>query len=379
MAIALVLIAGAGLLIESFAHLMRVDPGLNPKGVVTFPVSLPSNRYTQPAQIVEFYRQVLAKVKSMPEVQSASFTSHLPLSGNARFIFFCPQGRACQGISKDPTIAQRQAAPDYFRAVQTRLLRGRVFSVSDTAESAPVAIINQTAANRYFPGQDPIGKRVANSRDRIQREIVGVVADVKVSHLGAPPVEELYLPLAQVPWLSATLLVRSEANSQPLVAAVHGKISEVNPNLPVSGILSMDDVIASSVAQPRLIPQFVGVFAGFALLLAAIGICGVTAYSVNQRKQELGIRVAMGATPSDILRLVVGHGLRLTFVGAVIGVITSFLLARLLSGLLFGVQALDPLTFTLAALILLGAASLACYMPARRATRVDPIVALRFQ
>jgi putative ABC transport system permease protein len=379
MAIALVLIAGAGLLIESFEYLMRVDPGLNPKGVMTFLITLPSNRYPQPAQIVEFYRQVFAKVNSIPEVQSVSFTSHLPLSGNARFIFFCPEGRACQGIGKDPTIAQRQVTPDYFRGVQTALLHGRVFSDSDTAESAPVAIVNQTTANRYFPRQDPIGKRIANSRDRIQREIVGVVADVKVTNLGAPPVEELYLPLAQVPWLSATLLVRSDANSQPLVEAVREKIAEVDRTLPVSGILSMDDVIASSVAQPRLIAQFIGVFAGFALLLAAIGMYGVTAYSVTQRKQELGIRIAMGATPSDILRLVVGQGLRLTLVGAGIGVATSFLLTRLLSGLLFGVQALDPITFMAAALVLVCAAVLACYVPARRATRSDPNVVLRVQ
>jgi putative ABC transport system permease protein len=378
MAVALVLIAGAGLLIESFAHLMRVDPGLNPKGVMTFPVSLPANRYTQPEQIVEFYRQVLDKVKGMPEVQSASFTSHLPLSGNARFIFFCPEGRACQGIGKDPT-AQRQVTPGYFHAVQTQLLRGRVFSDSDTAGAGQVAIINQTTAGRYFPGQNPIGKRIANSRDRIPREIVGVVADVKVIHLGAPPVEELYLPLAQVPWLSAALLVRSEANSQPLVAAVRGKIAEVDPNLPVSGILSMEDVVAGSVAQPLLIAQFVGVFAGFALLLAAIGMYGVMAYSVTQRKQELGIRVAMGATPSDILRLVVGQGVRLTLVGVGIGVAASLFLTRLLSGLLFGVQTLDPLAFTAATIILVSAAGLACYLPARRATRSDPVVVLRFQ
>jgi putative ABC transport system permease protein len=263
----------------------------------------------------------------MPEVQAASFTSHLPLSGNARFIFFCPEGCACQGIGKDPTIAQRQVTPGYFHAVQTQLLRGRVFFDSDTAGAGQVASINQTTAGRYFPGQNPIGKRIANSRDRILREVVGVVADVKVTNLGAPPVEELYLPLAQVPWLSATLLVLSEVNPQPLVAAVRGKIKEVNPNLPVSGILAMEDVVAGSVAQPRLIAQFVGVVAGFALLLAAIGMYGVMAYSVTQRKQELGIRVAMGATPSDVLRLVVGQGV-LTLLGVAIGLAASLFLTH---------------------------------------------------
>jgi putative ABC transport system permease protein len=251
--------------------------------------------------------------------------------------------------------------------------------LTDSAAAAPVAIINESTANRYFVQQNPIGKRIANSRDRIQREIVGVVADVKFANLGAPPVEELYLPLAQVPWLSATLLVRSEANSQPLVAAVRSKIVEVDPNLPVSGILSMDDDVAGSVAQPRLMAQFIGVFAGFALLLAAIGMYGVMAYAVIQRQQELGIRVAMGATPSDILRMVVGQGIRLTLFGVGIGVTASVFLTRLLAGLLFGVRALDPIAFTSAVLILVGAASLACYLPARRATGMDPVVVLRFQ
>jgi putative ABC transport system permease protein len=379
MAVALVLITGAGLLIESFAHLLRVDPGLNPKGVMTFPINLPSNRYNQPAQLAEFYRQLLDKVKSLPEVQSAGVTNFLPLGGGARFVFFCPEGHACQGVGKDPTIALRQVSPDYFQTVRTPLLRGRVFTETDIAGASPVAIVNQTTANRYWPQQDPIGKRIANSRDMIQREVVGVVADVKFRTLGTANSEEMYLPIAQVPWSSATLLVRSDTNSQPLVAAVRAKIAEIDPNLPVSGIFSMDDVVAGSVAQPRLVTQFVGVFAGVALLLAVIGIYGVMAYSVTQRQQEIGIRVAMGARPADILRLVVGQGMRLTLLGVALGVAASLFLTRLLSGLLFGVQAIDPIAFTSAAVVLVAAASIACYLPARRATRLDPIVVLRFQ
>ncbi len=379
MAVALVLITGAGLLIESFAHLLRVDPGLNSKGVMTFPISLPPNRYGQPAQLAEFYRQLLDKVKSIPKVQSAGVTNFLPLGGGAHFVFFCPEGRACQGVGKDPTIALRQVSPDYFQTVRTPLLRGRVFTETDIAGASPVAIVNETTANRYWPQQTPIGKRIANSRDMIQREVVGVVADVKFNTLDAPDTEEMYLPIAQLPWPSATLLVRSDANSLPLVAAVRAKIAELDPNLPVSSILSMDDVVASSVSQPRLITQFVGLFAGFALLLAAIGIYGVMAYSVTQRKQEIGIRVAMGARPADILHLVVGQGMRLTLLGVAVGVAASLFLTRLLSGLLFGVHAIDPLAFTAAALILVAVASIACYLPARRATRLDPIVVLRFQ
>jgi putative ABC transport system permease protein len=376
-AVALVLMTGAGLLIESFAHLMRVDPGFAAKSVMTFPLSLPPARYSQPAQQAEFYRLLLEKVESIPQVKAAGVTSHLPLSGALRFVFFCPQGMACQGIGKDPTIALRQVSPSYFDAMRTPLLRGRVFTEADVAGGAPVAIINQTVASRYWPGQDPIGQHLANSRDMIQRQIVGVVADVKFNTLNTANSEEMYFPIAQVPWPSGTLMVRSNANPEPLVAAVRQKIAELDPYLPVSGILSMDDVVATSVAQPRIVMQFAGIFAGFALLLSAIGIYGVMAYSVNQRKQEMGIRVALGATPSDILRLVLGQGMRLTLVGVGFGVAVSLLLTRLLSSLLFGIQGIDPAVFSAAAVVLVGSALLACYLPARRATQVDPVVVLR--
>jgi putative ABC transport system permease protein len=376
-AIALILMTGAGLLIESFAHLMRLDPGFAAKGVMTFPLSLPPARYAQPAQQAEFYRLLLEKIKSVPQIQAAGVTSHLPLSGALRFVFFCPQGTACQGIGKDPTIALRQVSPSYFDAMRTPLLRGRVFTESDVAGGAPVAIINQTVASRYWPGQDPIGKHVANSRDMVQREIVGVAADVKFDTLNAANSEEMYFPIAQVAWPSGTLMVRSDANPEPLVAAVRQKIAELDPYLPVSGILSMNDVVAASVAQPRIVMQFVGIFAGFALLLSAVGIYGVMAYSVNQRKQEMGIRVALGARPSDILRLVVGQGMRLTLAGVGFGVAVSLLLTRLLASLLFGIRGIDPAVFSAAAVVLVGSALLACYLPARRATRVDPVVVLR--
>jgi putative ABC transport system permease protein len=376
---ALVLMTGAGLLIESFARLMRVNPGFSSKNITTFPLILPGLRYPQAAQQEAFYRHLLERVRAIPQVQSAGVASPMPLSGGARFNFFCPEGRACLGIGKDPIIATRTVSAGYFETVRTPLLAGRVFTERDVTGGQNVAIINETTAKRYWPKQNPLGKHVANSRDMIPREIVGVVADVKFLALSAANTEEMYIPLAQGPWANMTLLVRSESNPHPLITAVREKISETDPNLPVSGILSMDNVIASSVAQPRLIMQFVGVFAGFALLLAAIGIYGVMAYTVNTRKQEMGIRVALGATSPDILRLVVGQGMRMTLIGIALGVAISLGLTRLLSSLLFGVQSTDPLVFSAAALVLVGAAFVACYLPARRATRVDPIIVLRYE
>jgi putative ABC transport system permease protein len=312
-------------------------------------------------------------------VQAAGVTSYLPLSGAIRFVFFCPEGLVCRGVGKDPLVAVRQVTPDYFDTARTPLLNGRVFTERDAAGGQAVVIANETTAKRYWPGQNPVGKHLANSRDMIQREVVGVVADVKFNTLSTASSEEMYLPLAQSPWPAMTLLVRWNGDSRALVSSVRAKIAEVDPTLPLSGILSMEDVVSTSVAQPRLIMQFVGVFAGFALLLSAIGIYGVMAYSVTRRKQELGIRVALGADPRDILRLVVGQGMKLALVGVGLGVLTSLLLTRLLSSLLFGVHAIDPLAFVGSAAVLALAAFVACYLPARRATRVDPIVVLRFE
>lgn len=377
--VALVLMTGAGLLMESFSRLIRVNPGLTSQGVMTFPLNLPPARYAQPAQQAEFMRQLLERVHGIPEVQSAGAASYLPLAGGLRFVFFCAEGCTCLGIGKDPTIAVRQVTPGYFETMGTPLLRGRVFSENDTAAGQPVAIVNETTAKRYWPEQDPIGKHIANSRDRVQREIVGVVADVKFSSLSAANSEEMYLPMEQAPWPVVSLLVRSQGNMQPLIFAVRGKVAEVDPSLPVSGVVSMEQIVASSVAQPRLVMQFAGVFAGFALLLAAVGIYGVMAYSVAARNQEMGIRVALGARPANIFGLVVGQGMRLTLAGVVLGIAGSFALTRLLASLLFNIRATDPLVFTAAALILMATAFVACYLPARRATRVDPIVALRYE
>ncbi|HVO82294.1 MAG TPA: ABC transporter permease [Terriglobales bacterium] len=378
-AVALVLLTGAGLLVKSFARLMQVDPGFDSHTLLTFHINLPKAGYAKPEQQVQFYQQLLERVKGVPAAQSVGLASDLPLGYVTPYVFFCPEGMACQGIGKDPVVARSFVSPEYFQALHTPLLRGRYFTDQDVAGNTNVVIVNQCLARRYWPNQDPIGKHLANSRDKIQREVVGVVANVKFSSLSAPDREEMFLPIEQEPWPSATLVVRSQSDPAPLVSAVRQQFSQLDPRLPVSDILSMDEVVSNSVAQPRIIMEFVGVFAGLALLLAAIGIYAVMAYSVNQRRQEMGIRMALGAQPRHILQLVVGHGMGLALVGVGLGTAASFALTRLLASLLFGTGATDPLAFSAATALLASAAFLACYIPARRAARLDPMLALRYE
>jgi putative ABC transport system permease protein len=379
MAVALILITGAGLLAESFARLLQVNLGFSPQGVTTFPVILPSTRYAKTEQQTEFFRQALQRVRSLPAAESAAFVSFLPLSGGYRLSYFCAEGQVCQGLGKDPLLAFWQVTSGYFETMRAPLLRGRFFDEHGVTGGAPVIIINETAAKHFWPNENPLGKHIAGSRDLIQREVVGVVADAKFSALQDANTDQLYVPSEQMPYPAMTLVVRSSANSEPLVAAIRGKLAELDPTLPISGILSMNTVIATSVAQPRLIMQLVSAFAVFALLLAAIGMYGVMAYSVSQRKQEMGIRMSLGAVPRDILSLVVRQGMTLAAAGTIVGVLASFALTRLLSSLLFHVRATDPFIFGFAALVLIASAFAACYIPARRATRVDPIVVLRYE
>jgi putative ABC transport system permease protein len=375
--VAVVLTTGAGLLIGSFVRTLAVNPGFESRNVITFPITLPAARYAHPEEQTEFYRRVVEQVKALPGVQSAAVTTYLPLSGAFRFVFFCPEGLACQGLGKDPTIAVRQVTSDYFQTIHTPVLRGRVFTEQDTAAGQPVVIVNQAVADRYWPNQDPLGKHLANSRDQIQRVVVGMVADVKYNTLTSPTTDEMYLPLAQNPAATATLIVRSQSDPQSLVTAVRQELGKIDSNLAIAGIQSLDEVVSSSIAQPRLMMQLVGVFAGLALLLSSIGIYAVMAYTVLQRKRELGIRMALGAPRRNISILVLRHGMGLTLIGIACGIATSFALTRLMAGLLFDIRATDPLAFGAAALLLTITALLACYLPARRAARLDPMLVLK--
>ncbi len=378
-AVALLLVTGAGLLIRSFVNLLRVNPGFDSHGVMTFPVSLPTAKYATLPQRAEFFRQALERVATIPAVDSAGVVSYMPMTGAARYVFFCAEGQVCQGIGKDPLISMKQVSPGYFAAMRIPLLRGRVFTDADITGAPPAVVINQTVAEKYFPGQDPIGKTLQNSRDRIPLQIVGVVSDVKINSLSAPKFEEMYIPYMQAPWMAMTFVVRSDSATQPLVSAVREKIQSIDPDLPVAGVQSLDKLVSDSVGQPRLLTALVGAFAGFALLLAAIGIYGVMAYSVSHRLREMGIRLALGAAPRDIVRLVVGQGMRLVLVGIVIGFVASLWLTKFLASQLFGTQPKDPATFAIVSLVLACVALAACLIPARRAMRVDPIVALRYE
>jgi putative ABC transport system permease protein len=376
-AVALLLVTGAGLLIRSFVNLVHVNPGFDSHGVMTFPVSLPTTKYATLPQRAEFFRRALEKIKTIPSVESAGVVSYMPMTGAARYVFFCPEGQVCQGIGKDPLISMKQISEGYFAAMGIPLLRGRVFTNADIDGAPQVAIINQTVAEKYFADQDPIGKTLQNSRDRIPLQIVGVVADAKITSLSAPKFEEMYRPHLQAPWMAMTFVVRSNSAPQPLVAAVREQIHSIDPDLAVSGVQSLDHLVSDSVGQPRLLTALVGAFAAVALLLAAIGIYGVMAYSVSHRMREIGIRMALGAAPRDIVRLVVGQGMRLVLAGILIGFVASLWLTKFLASQLFGTQPKDPATFAVVALGLAFVALAACLIPARRAMRVDPMVALR--
>jgi putative ABC transport system permease protein len=375
--LALILMTAAGLLLESFARLIRVDPGFAAQNLMTFSINLPPIRYPQRDQQAQFYRRLVEQIQNFPGVQKVGLVSYLPLSGAVRMSYFCAEGQICQGLGKDPLIAFRQVDTGYFDAMGTRLLRGRTFNSGDSSSGLPVIVVNETTAKKYWPRENPLGKHVAGSRDLVQREVVGVVADVKYNNLNSPNLQELYIPFEQMPWAAMTLLVRSAGNQQTLSAAVRAKVAELDSGVPITHVSSMEEVVGTSLAEPRLILEFVTAFAGFALLLASIGLYGVMSYSVAARKREIGIRVSVGATPRDIFRLILSEGLRVTVIGIAIGLFASLALTRMISSLLFEVHATDPLAFSLAAIALVFAALLACYIPARRAIAVDPVSAIR--
>ena len=378
-AVALVVVAGAGLLIKSFGNLSRVNPGFDPQNVMTFSYFLPQSNYPTIQKQSLFNKELIEAVQALPFVQSVGDNTFLPIGGGIRFAYFCAEGTPCLGVGKDPVAAVRQNSPEYFNTMRIPLLRGRVFNDHDNAGSKNVSIINETLANQFFSGQDPIGKHLVLTRGNVQTEIVGVVASVRYAGLNAPFTSEVYVPQEQssIPVSSMTLVVRSNSPTLPLVTAVRAAITKLDPDLPLSNIQNMESVVSTSVAQPRLTTGITAGFAILALLLAAIGIYGVIAYSVAQRRHEMAIRIALGAAPGDILGLIAKRGFVLIGLGIVIGIGVSLALTRFFASILFGVSARDPLTLLGVTTLLMVVGLMACYLPARRAMRVDPIAALR--
>jgi putative ABC transport system permease protein len=380
-ALALLLLVGAGLMIRSFLRLQQVNPGFTPDRVLTAQIVLPQSSYREAARVGAFQRQLLQRVQTLPGVEAASVSMSLPPDLLMMRNPFAVEGQTPSPGQPQPTAEQLLVSPDYFRTLGIRQLAGRAFTDADDAGAPQIVIINETLARQYFPQQDPVGKRLQTGDYSPMGQwltIVGVVADVKYSGLNEAAQPTLYTAFQQnLWWRSMFLAVKADGDPLSLANSVRNEVWALDRDLPLSQIKTMDQLMSDSVAEPRAYTLLLGVFGAVALLLAAIGIYGVMAYAVTQRTHEIGVRLALGAQSGAVLRLVVGAGMKLALLGMAIGLLAAFVLTRLMSTLLFNVSATDPVTFALIALLLMGVALLACYIPARRAMNVDPMVALR--
>jgi putative ABC transport system permease protein len=381
-AIAAVLLVGAGLLIQSFWRLQRIPPGFDPHRVLTFKIDLPYIHYPGLHQS-EFFQQAVTRLGQLPGVRSASAVLPLPLDGEDVGTMFDIDGEHVSEANQ-PRATYSWAEPGYFRTVGIPLLQGRDFADADDLKARPVVIINQTLARRFFPDQNPLGRRIKPGIGNgysapPMREIVGVVGDVKQKGLTAEPDPQVYVPLAQSPLGSMIVVMRTEVDPSSMVAAARNVIAGMDKDLPISGVRTLDDYLDHSVAQPHFFSLLLGMFAALALALAAVGLYGVVSYAATQRTHEIGVRMALGAERKEVIRLVVAQGFKLTLMGIALGIAGAFLLTRFLSSLLYGVTSTDPSTFVAVSLLLAAVALLASYMPARRAAQVDPMVALRHE
>ena len=379
-ALAMVLLIGAGLLIKSLLRLHAVDPGFRAERLVTMNVWLPQAKYPKAADSNAFYDRMLRRLQALPAVEATGLTSVLPVSANfdKRSIEVEGQPRA---PGEYPDVDNSIVSPDYTRAMSMQLLSGRALTERDTADAPLAVLVSETMARKLWPGDEPVGKRLRfhNSNpveQRPWRTVVGVVGDVKQYGLDRPGTTALYVPLTQMPTSAMTLVVRTRLEPAEMVAAIRREILALDPEQAVFNIRTMEELLSDSMSLRRLSMLLLGLFATLALILAAIGIYGVLAQSVAQRTHEIGIRMALGAQTRDVLKLIVGHGMALTAIGVVVGVAGALGLTRLIANLLFGVGANDPGTFVGIALLLGAVSFLACYLPARRAARLDPMNAL---
>jgi putative ABC transport system permease protein len=377
----LVLLVGAGLLMRSFLKLRAVDPGFNPQNSLVGRISLTGSKYQTGASVIAFYDQFLDKIKSLPGVQSVAIRSYIPIAaseGYANRSFFI-EGRLVD-LANQPLAFYNRVSPDLFHTMGIPIQSGRPFDKQDVKTAQNVILINETLARRDFPGENPIGKRITskeNPKEEDWATVVGIVKDTKPRALEGDPVAEMYVPFAQQPATSMAFIIRTTIKPEGIIAAVRQTAQSLDKDQPLYSIRTLESVMSEAVAKPSFRTFLLGVFALVALILAMVGIYGVMSYSIAQRTHEIGIRMALGAQGSDVLKLAVGYGMTLTFVGVGIGLVASFALTRVMSQLLFDVKPTDPLTFTVIVLLLIGVAMLACCFPARRAMKVDPIIALR--
>jgi putative ABC transport system permease protein len=379
-ALTLALLVGAGLLVRSFWRLQHINPGFKTDHLLTLRVTLWGSKYRQGGQAVSFYDRLQERLAALPGVVSASATSDIMLRRLATSAGFTIENRPRDPGELALELPFDRAQPNYFQTMGVQLLRGRAFTAQDTRENPRVAIVNETFVKRYFPNDDPVGKRFTfggggpNAR---WITIVGVVRDTKRQGVDQPVRIESWMPLAQMPSGSMDVVLRTTGDPLALSNAVREAVWSLDRDLPIPSIQSIEQILSERVAQRRLNMLLLGLFALVALVLAAVGIYGVMSYAVTQRTHEIGVRVALGAQTRDVLRLVVGQGMTLALAGVVIGLIATFILTRLMTSLLFGVSATDPITFASIAVLMLGVALAACFIPARRAAKVDPMIALR--
>ena len=381
-ALAVVLLASAGLLVRSFIRLQQVDRGFNPDNVISMVVRLPGARYSEDAQLIDFFNQATQRVQHLPGVRSAGMINFLPLYGGlGSATGFKIEGRPEPPPGQGPSTDVRVVDAGYFQTLGIPILRGRNFSDAEQREARRVVLINDAFAQKHFPNQDPIGQRVdvAMFEKPVITEIVGVVGNVRYDSLidEAPPA--VYFPHPELAYPFMTLVIRTDGDPTAIAPAAQREIRAIDPNQPVSDVRTMDQVMSDAVSRSRFNTLLLGLFAGLATLLSAVGIFGVMNYSVAQRTREIGLRLAIGAQPRQVLLLVLKQGMLLTAVGVGLGLAAAFALTRLLTGLLFGVEAFDATTFATISLLLVIVSLLACYLPARRAIRIDPITALRYE
>ena len=374
-ALSMILLIGAGLLVRNFIQLRNASPGFEARNLLTMNISLPPARYSTGPQMIAFFREAVRQVSNLPGVQSAAVSSALPLAP-VRFSPALPEGQPAVPLTERPFFAIQTLSPGYAAAMRVPLLAGREFT--DRDEQPPrVLIVNQAFARRYWPNQNPIGKRIVVGRATEGSEVVGVLGNIQNTALATDINPEIFIPFAQLPWASMNLLVRTAGDPHTFVAPIRRTVLAIDKDQPVTKVMTMDEILAEGASQPRFVTTLLGCLAAIGLLLALVGIYGAVAYSVSQRTQEMGIRMALGADRGDILRLVLRQGLAPACAGIVLGAAASLALTRLMANMLYHVSTADPATFAAGALLFAGVATLASYLPARKATLVDPIVVLR--
>lgn len=385
-ALAMLLLIGSGLLLRSFSRLQEVSPGFRPDHLLVADLPLSQNAYAKPEQRFQFFDRVIDRASALPGVRSVGAASFLPVSGGGGLINFNIEGRPPKTPHDYLAAGYRTITPQYMETLNVPLLQGRNIAIGDTEKAPAVVVINATMARTYFPGENPLGKRMqigaTPDKDVPYMEVVGVVGDVHQG-LDSDPKAEMYLPYKQadalLPVFQLSIVLRTAGEPHAQAAALRSALGEIDPNQPLVKIRTMDENMAASVTEPRFRTWLIGIFAGLALVLAAVGIYGVMSYSVTQRTNEIGIRVTLGAQANDVFRIVVGEGMRLALLGVAVGVVAALISTRVLRTFLYGISAVDPVTFVATALLLTMVAVAASYFPARRATRVDPMVALRHE